>query len=93
MKCPPLGSGAEHITLPDQVAPRGQMSSSNRTNLKSRTSPSTTPTDTMVWEGRTWVHCVASLSNFRDPVPGDISTPDNQQPAPSTYMTLMYNKH
>ena len=31
--------------------------------------------------------------NFRDNVPGDVPTPDNQQPAPSTYMTLMYNIH
>ena len=27
------------------------------------------------------------------PCPGDIPTPDEQQPAPSTYMTLMYNLH
>ena len=40
-----------------------------------------------------WVDCVASLSNFRLHVAGDIPTPDNQQPPPSTYMTLMYNKH
>ena len=36
---------------------------------------------------------MTSLSNFSDHVPGDIPTPDNQQPAPSTYTTLMYNKH
>ena len=36
---------------------------------------------------------MASLSNFRHHVPGDIPTPDEQQPAPSTYMTLMYNLH
>ena len=36
---------------------------------------------------------MASLSNFRHQVPGDVRTPDNQQPAPSTYMTLMYNMH
>ena len=36
---------------------------------------------------------MASLSNFRPHVPGDISTPDDRQPAPSTYMTLMYNLH
>ena len=31
--------------------------------------------------------------NFRDHVPGDVPSPDNRQPAPSTYMTLMYNIH
>ena len=55
--------------------------------------PSTTPTDTMEWERWTWADRVTPLSNFRDHVPGDIPTPSNQQPAPSTYMTLMYNGH
>ena len=55
--------------------------------------PSTTPTNTMAWERRTRVDRVASLSNFRDHVQGDISTADNSQPAPSMYMTLMCNKH
>ena len=36
---------------------------------------------------------MASLSNFRHHFPGDIPTPDERQPAPSTYMTLMYNLH
>ena len=36
---------------------------------------------------------MTSLSIFRDHVPGDIPVPNNQQPAPSTYMTLMYNGH
>ena len=36
---------------------------------------------------------MASLSDFRDKVQGDIPTPDNSQPAPSTYIKLMYNKH
>ena len=36
---------------------------------------------------------MTSLSNFRDHVPDDVPTPDNQQPAPSTCMTLMYNGH
>ena len=36
---------------------------------------------------------MASLSNFRHHVLGDIPTPDDRQPAPSTYMTLMYNLH
>ena len=55
--------------------------------------PSTTPANTMAWERRTLVDRVASLSNFRDHVPGNIATSDNQQPAPSTYIPLMYNKH
>ena len=41
----------------------------------------------------TWVDRMASLRNFRGHVPGDVPTPDNQQPVPSTYMTLMYNLH
>ena len=36
---------------------------------------------------------MGSLSNFRHHVPGDASTPVNQQPASTTYMTLMYNLH
>ena len=55
--------------------------------------PSTTRTDTIAWKRRTWVDRVAFLSNFRDHLPGSILTPDNKQPAPSTYMSLMYNKH
>ena len=42
------------------------------------------PWTTQVSVRRTWVDRMASMSNFRDHVPGDISTPDNQQPAPST---------
>ena len=52
-----------------------------------------TPDSTKEWERETWVARMASLSNFRHHVPGDIPTPDEQQPAPSTYMTLMYNLH
>ena len=55
--------------------------------------PSTNPTDTMAWERRTWIERVTSLSNFTEHVLGDIPSLDNQQPAPSTYMTLMYNRH
>ena len=36
---------------------------------------------------------LGTLSNFRHVVPGDVPTADYQQPAPSTYMTLMYNLH
>ena len=55
--------------------------------------PSATPSDTKEWERETWVARMASLSNFRHYVPGDIPNHDHQQPAPSTYMTLMYNLH
>ena len=55
--------------------------------------PGATPDSTKEWERETWVARMASLSNFRHHVPGDIPTPDEQQPAPSTYMTLMYNLH
>ena len=55
--------------------------------------PSATPSDTKDWERETWVDRMAFLSNFRQQVPRDVPTPDNQQPAPSTYMTLMYNIH
>ena len=37
MKGPPLGPGGEDITWPDQVAPRGQGTSSTR-NVKRQTS-------------------------------------------------------
>ena len=36
---------------------------------------------------------MASLSNFRHHVQGDVPTPDDQQPGPSMYLTLMYNLH
>ena len=49
--------------------------------------PCATPTDTKAWERETWVDRMASLSNFRDHDRGDITSPKNQQPAASTYMT------
>ena len=55
--------------------------------------PSATSSNTRELERETWVARMASLSNFRHHVPRDFPTPDNQQPAPSTYMTLMYNLH
>ena len=55
--------------------------------------PSATPDNTKEWERETWVARMASLSNFRHHVPGDIPTPDDWQPTPSMYMTLMYNLH
>ena len=55
--------------------------------------PGATPDNTKEWERETWVARMASLNNFRHHVPGDIPTPDKQQPTPSTYMTLMYNLH
>ena len=54
---------------------------------------SATPSDTKKWERETWVARMASLSNFRHQVPGDVPNADDKQPAPSTYMTLMYNLH
>ena len=36
---------------------------------------------------------MASLSNFRHHAPGGVPTPGDQQPAPSTYLTLLYNLH
>ena len=55
--------------------------------------PSATPSNTKGRERETWVARMTSLSNFRHHVPDDIPTPDDRQPAPSTYMTLMYNLH
>ena len=55
--------------------------------------PSATPSDTKEWERSTWVARMASLTSFRHHVPGHIPSPDKRQPAPSTYMTLMYNRH
>ena len=55
--------------------------------------PSATPDSTKEWERETWVAQMVSLSNFRHHVPGDIPIPDDRQPVPSTYMTLMYNLH
>ena len=55
--------------------------------------PSAIPSNTKEWERETWVARMASLSNFRHHVLGDIPDPDNWQPAPSTYVTLMYNLH
>ena len=55
--------------------------------------PSATPSDTKECERETWVARVASLSNFRHHVPADVPTSNDQQPAPCTYMTLMYNRH
>ena len=55
--------------------------------------PSSTPNNTKEWERETWVALMASLRDFWHHVPGDIPTPDDRQPAPSTYMTLMYNLH
>ena len=40
--------------------------------------PDATPDSTKEWERETWVARMASLSNFRHHVPGDIPTPDEQ---------------
>ena len=55
--------------------------------------PGATPDSTKEWGRETWVGRMAFVSNFQHHVPGDIPTRDEQQPAPSTYMTLMYNLH
>ena len=55
--------------------------------------PSATPSDTKELDTETWVARMASLSNFRHHVPGDVPNPDDQQPSPSMYMPLMYNLH
>ena len=44
--------------------------------------PSATPDKTKEWERETWVARMASLSNFRHHVPGDIPSPDDRQPTP-----------
>ena len=54
---------------------------------------SATLSDTKEWERETWIARMPSLSNFKHHVPGDVPTPDDQQPAPCTYWTLMYNRH
>ena len=55
--------------------------------------PSANPSDTKDRERELWVARMASLSNFRHHVPWDVPTPDDQQPAPATYITLMYSVH
>ena len=55
--------------------------------------PSASSSETKEWERETCVAWMASLSNFRHHIPGDVPTPHDQQRAPSTYMTLMYNMH
>ena len=55
--------------------------------------PEPTPDNTKEWERETWVARMASLSDFWHHVPEDIPNPDDRQPTPSTYMTLMYNLH
>ena len=54
---------------------------------------SATRDNTKEWERETLVASMASLSNFWHHILGDIPTPNDRQPAPSMYMTLMYNLH
>ena len=90
---PPIDWGRQLVGHPEpgEVDTRGGTSYHEPNIAHPR--PSTTTADTSAWEKRTWLDCVTPLSNFRDHVPGDVPTPDNQQPAPSTYMTLMYKRH
>ena len=90
---PPIDWGRH---LVGQPVPE-QMDTQGRTRYRepdvAHPPPSATPSDTKEWERETWIARMASLSNFQHHVPGDVPDPDNQQPAPSTYMTLMYNLH
>ena len=89
---PPINWGRHLVGLPkpERVITKGRTGYREPNMAQSR--PRTTRTAIMLWERTRWVDPMASLSNFRDHVPGDIPTLDNQQPAPSTYMTVMYNK-
>ena len=54
---------------------------------------STTPTNIMAWEERTWVDRVASLDNFRDHVQGRHPVPPQPAAGPLHVHDLMYNIH
>ena len=90
---PPIASGRHLVghVMPGGVDTKGR----NRDHepKMAHLPPSTNLSDTNEWERVTWVDQLASLSNFRDHVPGDVPIPDNQQSAPWMYMTLMYNIH
>ena len=73
---PPLDWGRHLVGHPEPG--RTDYHEPNMPHLK----PSNTSTDTKALDRATWVDRVASLSNFRDDVPGDVPTPDNQHPAP-----------
>ena len=63
----------------------------SRTRYRKPNMASATPSKPKEWERGSWVARMARLSNFSHHVPGDIPTPHDRQPAPSAYMTLMYN--
>ena len=90
---PPMDWGRHLVghPVPGRVDTKGR-SRYHEPNMSNPT-PSATPSDTKEWEREKWVARMASLSNFRHHVPGDVPSPDDQRPAPSTYMTLMYNLH
>ena len=48
------------------------------------------PDACMEWERETWADRLASQSGFKNVDP-DVPTPPSQEPAPSTYMTIMYD--
>ena len=87
---PPIDLGRQLVRHPvlEQVDTQGR--TRYREPHMAHPPPSATPGDTKEWGRETWVAWKASLSNCRHHVPGDIPTPDDRQPAPSTYMTLMY---
>ena len=90
---PPINWGRHLVGLaePERVTTKGR--TRYREPNMAQPPPNTTPTDTMAREMRMWVDRVPSLSNCRDYLPGDIPSSNDQQTAPSTYMTLMYNRH
>ena len=90
---PPIDSGRHLVghPMPGRVDTKGRIRYHEPDMAQSP--PSATPSDFKEWEREAWGARMASLSNFRHHIPGDVPTPDDQQPAPSTYMTLMYNLH
>ena len=90
---PPIDWGRRLVGHPAPERDSTQGRSRYREPNMAHPPPSATPDNTKDRERETWVARMASLSNFRHHVPGDIPTPDDRQPTPSTYMTLMYSLH
>ena len=90
---PPIDWGRHLVGRPVPERDSTQGRTNYREPNMAHPPPGATPNNTKGWEPETWVARMASLSNFRHHVPGDIPTPNERQPAPSTYMTLMYNLH
>ena len=90
---PPINWGRHLVGHPVPERDSTQGRTRYRKPNMAHPTPSATPNNTKEWERESWVARMASLSTFRHHVPGDIPTPDDRQPAPSTYMTLMYDLH